>query len=102
MGELLEVDARRNPWIGARTAGDERIDERTELSAAVLARVAIEIAARPVEHRLGEGRGARREHRRAANLRFQRVQAERLLLRQARHQVVELRVDRTYVLLVAP
>src|SRR4051812_32854711 len=91
-------DARIRP----RAAREDRIQDFLEVAPAVRARVAIETAARAVRDGLGERRRFWCEHWRAAELRFDRVEAERFLLRQPCHEVVELPIDRGDVRLKAP
>ena len=73
--EFRKMLPRRNAWIGPRATGENRVEYLFKVPAAILARVAIAKAARAIEHGFGERRRIRREHRSAAGLGFERIQA---------------------------
>ena len=85
----------------ARSVGDAGQQLR-EMPAAVLAGIGVQEARDAVAHRFRERRRVDREHRRAAQARFDDVEAQRLAVRQSGQQVVDAAIGRRDVALVPP
>jgi hypothetical protein len=77
-------------------------DQAGEIRTAIATRIAVQMAGQAIDDRFGEGWSHWCQYRQIARLRLDDVQSQRLLFRQAGQQIIELRIDGTYVVLMSP